>query len=292
MGRNTLMGIGFILIVHICGAALLAAIRVMSEMGFHSFQLVFFYFAGPLVALIPWALVRKWDLKTTRWRLYSLRAAFEFGGFGLSFIGLSMMTMPMHTALTFTVPLFGIILAVLILREKATYHAALSLVLGAAGVIFITDPWGGDVNIGVLLVLVASCMFAICGVCIKLMTTTESPNKIMFFTYICTSLVTLPFAVSEWSYVGLIQVPLVVAISALSMGQQFFVAKAYQYAPMSVIVPMQFSLLVFVSILGYFLFEEVVTRDTLIGSVCILAGTIYHIYHASRHNHVEPVKAS
>ncbi len=285
MNRDAAIGIGYILIVHLCAPLLLAGIRFLADdHGYHPFQLVFFYSVVPLAVLIPIALIQKWPLKTTKHKPYIMRGGGEFSGFALQFFSLQTISLPMQTALAFTVPLFAIPIALVLFKEKIGKHIPISLAVGFIGVLMITRPGGEAMDVGVFYMLMAALMFAFCVNMIRLVASAdEPPQRIMFYMYFYTSIITAPFALYHWTPIMSDHVIYIAMIATASIAQQFFVAKALQKAPITIIMPMQFMMLVFVSIMAYFVFSEVIDVWTASGAAIILAGSMYHIFKSTRH---------
>ncbi len=72
---------------------------------------------------------------------------------------------------------------------------------------------------------------------------------------------------------------------------QFCMNKAYKGAEMSVVMPFDFSRLIFTSVLAYMFFAEIIDVWTLFGSMIIFSSSVYvarreyHIRHKKRKLH-------
>ena len=297
LDKDTMAGIGYIMIVHLGAAFLLGIIRYLSdENTFHSVQLVFFYSFGPLVMMLPLVILQKWSLKTPCSKIYILRGIGEFGGWAASFFALTLITLPMQTALSFTVPLFAIPLSIMLLKERAGSHVWISLIMGFIGVLIVTRFAGfageavlgaSTLNEGVLYMLFASLLFAGCTNCIRALAMRKEPaGRIMFYMYAYTSLFTLLFIATDsatyWQPIAMSHMPWIIAISLISLSQQYFVTKAFEKAPLTVIMPLQFVVLILVSIMAYLVFDELIDSWTLVGALLIFAGAIFHVFKSTK----------
>ncbi len=256
---------------------------------FHPFQLVFFYNAVGLMIYMPFVLRSHITVKTARLRLYSLRAVMEFIGFSLVFYGLTLMPLPVHTALGFTSPLFGTIAAVMFLKEENNPHRWLALIAGFAGVLIVTRPWTTDFGMSGGIMLVAALCFSVCMVCIKKLTATEPSGRVAFYMMALTAIISLPFAVSVWKWPSLHHLPYIMLMGALVAVVQFTVSQAFSKAHVSVVAPFFFLNLVWSSIYAYYIFDEVVQAWTIVGGGVILKATLYAIHHARKTHRLDAV---
>lgn len=284
LNRDTMAGIGYILIVHATMPLLLAGIRFLdADFGYHPFQLVFIYFSLPLLIVLPMAIIKKWPLRTTKHVPYGLRSLGEFGGFALQFFALQTITLPVQTALSFTVPILAIPIAIILFREKIRYYIPISLAIGFVGVLIVTRPFTETMDIGVFYMLAAALAFAFCVNMIRLTASSgEPPQRIMFYVYFYTTLITAPFALMHWTPIETPHLIYIAMIGVASILAQFFVGKAFQKAPVAIIMPTQFLTLIFVAVMAYFVFGEVLDFWTTVGAAVILSGALFHIYKSSR----------
>jgi len=96
-----------------------------------AFEAVFFRFAFGLILILPFALRRGLPgLKTANYALFALRGALSTSEMCFWFFAVQLLPLARATTLNFTVPLFGTILAALILREMVGYHRWLAIMCG------------------------------------------------------------------------------------------------------------------------------------------------------------------
>jgi len=263
----------------------------------HAFQILFCYSAIATLCMLPWAIRQgRKGLTTHRWKHYSMRAGLEYVAYMLTLTSLGYLggefTLPMHTALNFITPLLATVVTIFVLREKSYTHTWISLAVGFLGVLLITRPGFIPASPGVLYVLGAALCFSFCGVVIKLLCSTESPMKIAFFMLVMTTILAAPLGLAKW------QAPTpenwfwLALIGLLTYAVQVLVGKAISKVPYMVIIPLNFVQLVFSTILGYFIFTQVVDRWTMIGAVVILGGTIYNSQRTRVHAEREAAIAS
>jgi drug/metabolite transporter (DMT)-like permease len=251
--------------------------------GYHAFQIVFIYSVVATLCMLPWALKQGISgLKTTRMKHYTLRALLEYGAYMLSIFSLSYLgdnfTLPMHTALNFITPIIAVVLTILVLKEKSYPHTWIALLIGVVGVLIITRPGMLPASPGVLYVLGAAFGFSFCGIVIKLLSSTESPQHIAFYMLAMTTVLSIPAGITHWQTPSPEGWMWLVIIGVLSYASQILVSKAIAKVPYMVVIPLNFAALIFSTILSYAVYSKLVDSWTLAGALLILAGTLYNTW--------------
>lgn len=246
----------------------------------HIMQIVFFDMA---IALL-WFLVismrfhtKDEVLKSPFIKRHACRGVLEFIGWLCMIKAVTLITLPMHTALSFLTPLLMSTVAVIILRESHTYHIWVALLFGVIGMLIIVrpSPEGYD-NTGALLMFCAASCFTTCGVLIKKMTIKGEPSyRITFYMLLFTSLVSLPFAVMHWQVVSWASVPYILGLGLATYLQQISISQALVKTRVILIVPFIFTSLIPSSLIAYFVFSEVVDIWVIIGGLVVLSSSLY-----------------
>jgi drug/metabolite transporter (DMT)-like permease len=247
---------------------------------FHPTQTVFFYNLLGACCYLPMIATKRLSLPTTRIKLFGLRALLEFSAFSLSFAAITQMPFPVHATLEFTSPLFGSLLAVILLGERNHMHRWVALACGFMGVLVVTRPWTAEFPVASFYVLAAAILFAGCGMCIKKLTSTEPAARIAFYMLSLTALCASPFAIYHWKMPLPEHIPLLVLFGSLVAAVQFTVARAFASAPVTLILPFFFLNLLWASLYAFFLFDEMVSPYTILGAVFIIGGAAYAAYYA------------
>lgn len=248
-----------------------------------AFQIMLCYCAIATICMLPWAFKQGFKgLRTTRMKTYGLRAVLEYGSFTLSFFSLAYLgdvfTLPMHTALNFITPLLATVIAIIVLKERSHSHTWIALAIGFIGVLVITRPGMIPANEGVLLVLGAALGFSSCGIVIKLLTRTESSQHIAFYMLSLTTLLALPAGIYHWQWPNAEGWFWLTVIGIIAFLQQVFVAKAIAKVPYMVLIPLNFTQLIFATVLSYAVYAKVIDLWTFLGALVILMGTIWNAH--------------
>lgn len=279
---STAQAVLLFLYVLLSSALIIGIVRHISST-FHTFQIVTFYNIFGFLCFLPWMLKHQFKgLKPVNWKMLWVRAVLEFVSFSFSFYALTLIPLPTHTALLFVTPIFGVLVAMVLLREKPTPSTMVCIFAGFGGVLIITRPGFEAVNIGILFALFAAMGFAFCGNVIKILTRTDSSFHIAFYMLLMSSLISLPFGIYHFVLPTPEQWAWLAAIGVLGFSQQLAVGAAFARAPYTTIVPLNFAQLVFVSIVAYLAYGELVDWWTIMGSAIIIVGTLYNAYASTR----------
>lgn len=263
-------------------SAMVAAVRYLSP-HYSAFEIVFFRSIIGLAFQAPWAIGGGWrTILDARWRLVMARSLFNFGGSAVWFIALGMMAISDAVALQFTLPLFAIIGAWLILRERVGARRWLGAAVGFAGAMVIIRPGFVEIPPAALIALSAAALFAGVHLSTKKLAGTLTGNALIFHANIVAIPLSLVFAAPDWVTPAPGHWPVLIAIGLLGTIAHVFMERAYRAADASFIAPTDFSKLLFAAIYGWFLFGESSDMLTWIGAAIIVAGTTYTIRHEIR----------
>lgn len=260
-----------------CFAAMNIVIRQLS-VSMHSTQMVFIRNVMSLciVLVIATFIARGMPrFPTKRLSGHCGRATMGLVAMQLWFYSITIMPVTLAVALSFTTPIFSTIFAILWLKEHAGPRRWTALVVSFIGVLLILDPDLGHVDHKVLYVLASSFTMGIAGIFVKSLSRTEPPETIVFYMTLFMMPLSLPLALMHWRPVSLEQLGYVFAIALLSTTAQLMMARAYQRVQMVVLMPLDFTRLIFTSIFAYILFGEVLNTQAWAGALIIVTSTVY-----------------
>jgi drug/metabolite transporter (DMT)-like permease len=240
------------------------------------FMVVFFRSLFSLVCILPgiysYGLPK---IKTNHWKYYYTRAITGTIGMVLIFISISKIPITTVTALTFTVPLITTLIAVIHLKEKLKTHSIVALIIGFIGIITILRPGTETFQISSLLVLGAACCWSVSNILIKKLTKTDDPQVIVYLMIIIMLPFSFPLAILKWQMPELNELIWLFILGFVSNQAQFSLAHAYSKTDMNVVLPFDYSRLIFISIIAYIIFNEVIDIYTIVGSLVIFSSGFY-----------------
>ena len=265
----------FALFAAILAACFTLTIRYATE-ELHPYQAVFLRFAFGLILILPMVMKRGiGSLATKRLPLFGLRGVLSAAEMCLWFMAVLYLPLAEATTLNFTVPLFGTILAAVILREQVRIHRWLAIVIGFVGVALIIQPGSDTMQAASILPIAAAICMASAGLITKRLVATESTTSLLFYLMIITTPVSLIPALfvwqtPSWSALGLM------AVAALMMNvMQVCNVKALQLADYSFFVGFSYLRLPIIAVLALMLFGEVPDIWILPGGAMIIGAAIY-----------------
>jgi drug/metabolite transporter (DMT)-like permease len=245
-------------------------------------EMVFFRNLFAVLALLPWALNHGLPhIKAANFRLYCSRSLSSLFAMSLFFYAISIIPLTDAIALTFTVPLITTLFAAYFLAEKIGIHRWFALVAGFAGVLVIMRPGTHQFHYASLIVLAATFAWAASNIFIKKLSHTDHPRAMVFIMMLIMTPLTLPAALYSWQTPTINQLIWLVALGIITNESQFCMNKSYKNADMSLVMPFDFSRLIFTSIFAYLFFSEIIDMWTFIGSVIIFSSSIYVVRHES-----------
>ncbi len=210
--------------------------------------------------------------------LHAVRAFLWLIATAIFFKSLNYISLPKATSLSFSTPLFTIIFAIIILKEVMRKHYIIPLFLGFIGMLVILRPGFDGYDSESLLVLVACILWSITDIIIKhLCASHENANITWFFTGF-SFLMILPILPQFWTTPNIMQFGIMMAIAVLFLLNILSLTNAYKIGSMTVMQPFAFTNLIFVAILSYFVFDEMIVTPTIIGSVIIIMSTSFIAY--------------
>lgn len=206
---------------------------------------------------------------------------------GLGFAGLGLLPLPEVTAIGYAAPLLVVIFAAMFLGEEVRIFRLSAVALGLAGVMIVIWPrlttFGGPsvesgAALGALLVLMGAVFAALAQIHVRNMVKTEQTSAIVFYfsvTATVLSLLTLPFG---WVIPSLFEAALLIAAGLLGGVGQIFLTSSYRHADASVVAPFDYASMIFAIAIGYAVFAEVPTRQTLGGAALVIAAGVLIIW--------------
>lgn len=254
------------------------AIRYLSA-DMHPFEIAFFRNMFGLVLLAP-LLFRHGmaPLRTSNLKLHLLRGAFNIISMLCFFYALSIAPLTDVAALTFASPIFATALAVFVFGEMVGVRRWTAIIIGFAGTMVVLRPGFEAVALGPLLALIAALIWGIALLFIKVLARTESSLTITAYMVILLTPLSLIPAVFVWQWPSAEQYPWLILIAALGTSGHLFLNQALKLAETNVVMPVDFVRLIWVSIIGFYVFGEVPDLFTWIGGAMIFASALYIAY--------------
>lgn len=259
------------------------SIRFLAESGVHPLVTSFFRSALGFFMLSPWIVRAGFDIMRTRKHgLFAARGLVSAVSQAFYFIAISVLPMADAVSLTFTAPLFGTLLAVLILGEVVRMRRAAALLLGFAGVLVVLRPGFSEITWMTATPLLAAVGMAGSWVLVKKLSATEPAERVVFYMVAYTVPFGLAGALLVWEMPEWRHVPWLIAAAAFGNYGQFAMTRAYGSADATAIFPYDFARLPFTAIIAYLLFAQEPMIWTWVGGALIFCSSAYITHREAR----------
>jgi drug/metabolite transporter (DMT)-like permease len=279
--QNRLLGIGLRVGAATSFAFMGASIKMSAQHGVSLPEIAFYRFAFGLPPLLAWMAMTG---SFSAWRTQRPMAHVWRGVIGLStmvvaFSAVIRLPLAEATTISFLAPLFSVALSAIFLAEQVGPYRWTAVAVGLTGVIVVMQPGGTHLDsLGLGLALLAA--LGVAGVTITLRQigkTERTPTIVLWFT--CLSMlgtgVFLPFYgqahdAETWAILfGL----------GLSGGiGQLFLTSSLRFAPVPVVVPFDYTQLLWAVLLGWLLWDTHPLTTTWIGAAIIVGSGLYTLY--------------
>lgn len=258
-----------------------AAIKLAEAQGARLTDVLLFrqLFALPVVVVAIAATAGLGSIRTARIGAHVTRTLVGTASMTCMFATVLLLPLAETTTLQFTLPIFATILGALILRERVGPHRWAAVLAGFAGVLIVTRPGGGSIPaLGIATGLAAAAFSALVSILLRQLSRTEPPATIVFWF---SALSVPPLAVAfiarfqphppvAWAWL--------VAVGLLGGMAQLAMTRSLKLGPVSVVVPMDYSALIWASLLGWGLFGVLPDPATWLGGPIIAASGLYIVW--------------
>ncbi len=248
--------------------------QVASEL--HVFEIAFLRNVFAFLWFLPWLIgARGNPLRTGRIGMHVVRAGFNTVATTAYYVALILIPLVQVTALTFTSPLFATLLAVVVLRETMSGRRWTGLFVGLIGALIIVRPGVAAVGTGEAMVLLSTGFWAVALICTKMLARTESSLTIAAYSALLQVPIALVAAVFVWEPPTMDQFLILILIGGLAGFTQLCVAQAFRDADATLVLPVDFTKLIWASIVGFLVFSEVPDFWTWVGAMVVFAAVLY-----------------
>ena len=275
---NVLRGALLMAAAAACYAILHGSVRYISS-EIHPFEITFFRNLFGFIVLLPWFVIHGLrPLRTRRIGLHLLRASSNVVAMLMFFMALSMTPLAQVQALGFTAPLFTTVLAIFILGERVRLRRWTALIAGFIGALIIVRPGLQPIDTGSVLTIVSAAIWGFTLITIKVLSRTDSAVTITAYMVILMSPLSLLPALYYWTWPDPAMWVWLVVCGVSGTVAQLLMAQSFRVAEATVVLPFDFTKIVWGALIGYLAFGEVVDIWTWVGAAVIFSGITYITY--------------
>ncbi|AIL64694.1 putative permease, DMT superfamily [Rickettsiales bacterium Ac37b] len=247
----------------------------------HHMQITFLRFFFSMVTLLPVMFCYKEKFKTDYLLLHVLRGTILCIAIILWIQSLNSVPIILATIISFTIPLFFIILARLFLNEYIGWQRGLVTLVGFCGILVLIIPAQVSMDSAALLLLVASILFASLDILNKKFVTKETMLNMMFYSSLVAVLIVSVPAYIVWNKPTSQDLILCFVLGCGANLILFALLKAFSMSEASALSPFRYLELFFTAVLGYIFFSDIPNMYHVIGAAIIIPSTLILVYYES-----------
>jgi drug/metabolite transporter (DMT)-like permease len=271
-----LLALGVRLLAALALATMAMLVKLAGERGAHLIELIFWrqLLTTVLLGAGLAATGRLALLKTQRLPSHARRAA--TGLFGMIFTYGAVLLLPLAEATTlgFTAPIFAVLIAMVLFRERIGPYRWGAVAIGFAGVIVVMQPGSGQhegVTIaGVVVGLIAPLLVSLISFQIQDLNKTENPWSIVFWFSALSAPVAalaMPFVIGAhdgetWA--------IIMAMALVGVLAQMLLTTSLRFGSAAVILLMDYTALLWASFYGVYVFDRAAPTSLWLGAPLII----------------------
>ena len=218
----------------------------MANKEVHILEIVFFRYLISLIIMIPWMARRGLHgLKGKNLPILFARSLSSYIGAIFWFASMIYLPLAEATALGYTAPLFATLGAVLFLGEVAGHRRWSALVLGFLGTLIILRPGIETITLPALYAIGGAIFIANSVLLVKVLNRTESPETIVLYMGIFSTLAHLAYT------------------------------RSFAIADASAVLPYDYIRILMVAAVGFGIYGEILDIWTWAGTIVIISSTLY-----------------
>lgn len=241
-----------------------------------SIQIVFCRSFFQMLVVLPFMMrVGFKKMKTKNVKNYFFRLTFGITNIILSFYAFTKLDFAISTALTYTRPLFTIVLAAIFFRESVGFKRGIATIIGFIGIIVVLNPGPLGLTTAELAALTSSFFIAVTHIFIQKLSRTENHVAMIMWFGVAAFLVTMYPAIRVWEPMTARMVFVTFIIAASATAAQYSVIRAYQVAKATVVSPLEYLQIPLSALVGFMFFSESPTIRFAIGSLIIISASFY-----------------
>lgn len=270
------MGCFYMLAAALCFSVMNIMVRLAAA-DLPPLEVAFFRNVVAFAVILPWA-IREGaaEIRSRRPSLHMIRAVVGTFAMGLWFTSLAVVPLADAVALNFTLPLFLVALAVVFLGEDVGARRWIATAIGFIGMLVILRPGFTDITLFTLLPVIAAVFMALSLVTLKVASAYDRPGTSVLYMNMLMTPTSLVPALFVWQWPQHWETGVyVVVLGVCGSLAHLFLARSYQYADASAVMPLDYTRLPLIALMAYLMFGEMPDAWTWAGAAIIAGAAIY-----------------
>ncbi|MFJ5160771.1 DMT family transporter [Pantoea sp. NPDC088449] len=304
---NARLGVLLKILAALCATLMLACVKGLNG-AIPTGEVIFFRSFIALFPLLIWLKAQGKvleNLKTRNLFGHFIRGFSGTGGMYFNYLALVYISLADATALSYAAPLFTVILAAMLLKERVRMSRWVAVVVGLSGIVIMLSSSlsasgalfsGGTrdatASLGVAFALLAALCSATSNVQIRFLNGIEKPGAIVFYFSLMTTLIGLATALFGWTTPNALQLLLLVGCGLFGGLAQILVTLSLRYADASLLAPFDYTTLVWSMLIGYLFLHSLPGSTTLLGASVVALAGIFAVWRENRQRKLAMVSST
>ena len=242
---------------------------------FSVFQIVFIRAISSSVFILPLFFI--FDNKNSLLKSFNtnvIRVLSSFLAISIQFYSISNIQLAQASTISYLRPAVLSLIAYFFLFEKQTISRWVVIAIGFASILFIFSPEKSFIQLVAFIAFLGVCFGASSTIIQKHLSKTFSELHLMVWYSAGISIFSMPFALFFWKNPDRTELIFMVLSGLLASSAQFFFIKAYRLSQASFLAPIQYFHILPIMIIGYILFNEIPSIQTILGSMTIIISLV------------------
>ena len=260
------------------GALMASSVKFLTT-DLHPIIICFYRCLMGLIFITPWVIKNNFKaLRSNNLKLQISRSVINVFSMICWFSAIGLMHFEKAAALGFSTPLFTTILAIILLKEKIRFHRTAALIIGFIGIIVIIRPGLVPFEIGAGLLLLSAFTFSFVLIIVKKLSSIDENQTIIFYHLLFSTPIFFILSLFYWQDINLNQLLIFAFMGATGLLSHWCLAQAFKLSDTTFVMPLQFTKLIWASLIGLFIFSEQPDLWTWFGAIVIFISVVYITY--------------
>lgn len=210
--------------------------------------------------------------------LHLSRNVFHFAGQNLWFYGIMAIPLSQLVALEFTMPIWVVLLAPLVLGERLSLRTLGLALIGFVGVLVVAQPGVQPLNSGHLAGILAAMGFALNVMLTKKLMRHDGVLCVLFWMTLLQAVFGLALSfLGGFTWPSAALVPWLIVVGLTGLSAHYSLTSALALAPATTVAPMEFARLPIIAFVGVWLYAEALDPWVFLGAAIIFSANYLNL---------------
>jgi drug/metabolite transporter (DMT)-like permease len=229
-----------------------------------------------LMFMLPWLMkVGLGAMRTSHMGKHAIRGVLSASNVWLLFAALAYAPVADVSAITFMMPIGASVLAVFILKEQTSFIQWVAIITGFAGALIVIRPGMAGFNPGLLFAVGAVCAGSLISMMIKTLLRYDSGDTVATWLFISHIVLGIVPAILVWVTPVWEDLLWLILLGYLGAVIQRTFNRSMALADATVVLPYNFTRLIWAALFGFMFFAEIPDLWTWIGGAVIFVSSIW-----------------